>query len=139
VSICGPRKPLTPNGRIIYQHTAGFECLASGEIQNINIFTQNLKIFASDTAQSLEPFFLLLSTAPVILLKKKTHCSRNWLYFFLLADGIKINTYPVGPQEALPRRPTNLLSYSVHLKSKQSQLPKHSTFYSTNLDDVVII
>jgi len=40
LSICGPRKQITPNGRIISQHPACFECLASGEIQNINIFNQ---------------------------------------------------------------------------------------------------
>ena len=40
LSICGPRKPITSNGRIISQHPACFECLASGENQNINIFNQ---------------------------------------------------------------------------------------------------
>lgn len=40
LSICGPRKPITPNGRIISQHPACFESLASGENQNTSIFNQ---------------------------------------------------------------------------------------------------
>lgn len=75
-------KETTPNGRIISQHPACFECLASGEIQNINNFNQ-IGRFLSVTQQRVKKY--LLSSWPLFhlfYLKKKPLFQKLALFSF---------------------------------------------------------